>query len=104
LTYPPELLQKLKEAGHDPSTFLISRIDTTKTAKKVEEVTDPILKKISKLEEENLLAFRISKEGFDTVYNIGHHWTFNMVQECQIYIDSLNEYQEREMKKSERNA
>ena len=73
-------------------------------SEEVEEITDPIMKRMSKLEDENLIAFRIAKEGFDTVYNIANNWTYNMVQECQVYMDSLNEYQEREMKKSERNA
>lgn len=93
----------MASVGQDPS-FLVKKLDKKAVAEKVEEITDPIMKRMSKLEDENLIAFRIAKEGFDTVYNIGHHWTYNMVQECQVYIDSLNEYQEREMKKSERNA
>ncbi len=93
----------MAKAGQDTS-FLVRKLDKKETIEKVEEITDPILRKLSKLEEENVVAFRIAKEGYDTVYNIGHYWTYNMVQECQVYIDSLNEYQEREMKKSERNA
>ena len=93
----------MASVGQDPS-FLVKKLDKKAVAEKVEEITDPIIEKLSKLEDENLIAFRIAKEGYDDVYNIGHHWTYNMVQECQVYIDSLNEYQEREMKKSERNA
>ena len=93
----------MDNAGYDES-ILVKKLDKKEVAEKVEEITDPIIEKLSKLEDENLIAFRLSKEGYDTVYNIGHHWTYNMVQECQIYIDSLNEYQEREVKKLERNT
>jgi len=89
------------KAGQDPS-MLITKID--KTLKKVEtEVVDPILQRLSKLEDENLIAFRLSKEGYDNVYNIGEHWTYNMVQECQVYIDALQEHESRERRKSEHN-
>ena len=103
LEYPPELLQFINNNKIDPS-FLQSKPNIKEVVEEVEEITDPILKRMSKLEDENLIAFRIAKEGFDTVYNIANNWTYNMVQECQVYIDSLNEYQEREIQKSERNA
>ncbi|NRA93813.1 MAG: hypothetical protein HRU26_14260 [Psychroserpens sp.] len=103
LEYPPELLQFLEGNKIDPS-FLAEKPNMKDIKEEVEEITDPILKRMSKLEDENLIAFRIAKEGFDTVYNIANNWTYNMVQECQVYIDSLNEYQERETKKSEHNA
>ena len=93
----------MDNAGYDES-ILVKKLDKKEVAEKVEEITDPIIEKLSKLEDENLIAFRLSKEGYDTVYNIGHHWTYNMVQECQIYIDFFNEYQEREVKKLERNT
>ena len=103
LEYPPELLQFINNNKIDPS-FLQSKPNIKEVVEEVEEITDPILKRMSKLEDENLIAFRIAKEGFDTVYNIANNWTYNMVQECQVYIDSLNEYQEREIQKSERNT
>ena len=94
----------MAKSGYDPSILIKKPATPSEIEEVKQEITDPIMKRMSKLEDENLIAFRIAKEGFDTVYNIANNWTYNMVQECQIYIDSLNEYQEREMKKSERNA
>ena len=68
--------------------------------KEVKEVKNPLEEKMKAISDENLIAFRISQEGYDSVYNIGEHWTYDMVQECFDHIEltrNISARQEQEL-------
>ncbi|NRA92781.1 MAG: hypothetical protein HRU26_08870 [Psychroserpens sp.] len=93
----------MRELGIDPSIAIPSEEDYKK-AENVKEYVDPLVEKMNKLAQENLIAFRIADEGYDTVFNIGERWTYDMVAECLKYIEIKNAYQEREQRKADAQA
>jgi hypothetical protein len=90
----------MEELGIDPTEAMPNEADYER-AENAKEYVDPILEKINNLEQENTIAFRISQEGYDSVYNIGEHWTYDMVKECLDYIDAVQEYRDREQRRSD---
>ncbi len=93
----------MRELGIDPEVATPTEEDFERAAN-AKEYVDPLTEKIHKLEQENLIAFRISEEGYDSVYNIGERWTYDMVAECLKYIDIKNAYREREQIKADAQA
>jgi len=94
------------KAGQDPSMLIKNTESPSEKEEEDEEenIKDPLVKKIHELEDENVIAFRLAKEGLDTVYNIGHRWTYNMAMEGLSFLSTLDEIQDREIKKQERNT
>jgi hypothetical protein len=89
-------------AGQDPS-LLVKKLATEEEQVKA-KIVDPLEEKLMALENENLIAFLIAEKGYDTVYNIGHNWTYDMVQECLTYVNILSEEELNAHRKSERNS
>lgn len=89
------------KAGQDPSLLVkkLAPVEEQIEAK----VLDPLEERLMELENENLIAFLLAEKGYDTVYNIGHNWTYDMVQECLIYVNIISEEELKAHRESEHN-
>lgn len=100
MQYPPELIQSMIKAGQDPSQ-LVSKLAPKEERIKI-KVVDPFEEKLKELEDEHLIAFMLAEKNYDTVYNIGHNWSFPMVHECLRYVNIMTEEVAVDRRKIER--
>ena len=92
------------KSGQDPKLLETKFKKLSKKEKKASEIVDPILAKLDKIDSEDMVAFRISSEGHDTVYNIGHNWSYGMVMNCLDYLNTIQEYKDSLEKRLDRQA